>query len=107
MRLAAGAALLEPHPPPRMTWALRRAPRMAAPQPRTDLRGYGLQREVDSAERKAKAAQLEEKVLRTIREHRATRRRARHAGRVLLAARHVAAEGDAEWLDLRRGRWPR
>eukprot|EP01045_Picozoa_sp_COSAG04_P026609 COSAG04_NODE_3725_length_2581_cov_11.469030_1_plen_282_part_00 len=68
MRLAAGAELLEPHPLPTMTWALRRAPRMAAPQPRTDLRGYGLQREVDSAEREAKAAQLEEKVLRTISE---------------------------------------
>ena len=38
---------------------------------------------------------------------RAARRRARHADRVMLAARHVAAEGDAERLDLRRGRWPR
>ena len=34
---------------------------------------------------------------------RAARRRARHAGRVLLAARRVAAEDGAERLDLRRG----
>ena len=38
---------------------------------------------------------------------RAARRRAGHAGRVLLAARHVVPEDGAERLDLRRGRWPR
>ena len=37
----------------------------------------------------------------------AARRRARHASRVLLAARRVAAEGGAERLDLRPGGWPR
>ena len=36
---------------------------------------------------------------------RAARRCVQHAGRALLAARPVAAEGDAERLDLRRGRW--
>ena len=36
--VGAAAALLEPHPPSCMMWALRRAPRMAVPQPRTDLR---------------------------------------------------------------------
>ena len=38
---------------------------------------------------------------------RAARRRAGHAGRVLLAAPRVVPEDGAERLDLRPGRWPR